>query len=143
MTDLKQFSVAVGDLNYILSLTFQGNFIDDEMISWLIPGLISNHTLRTLDLSNNKITENGMIKICSYLMRSKSLIYIDLTNNSIGPNGGFALSLVIKEETRLKTIKMGMNRLDDVSTSKIIKALGKNEKLEEIDLSSNECSLEV
>jgi Leucine-rich repeat (LRR) protein len=59
MVDLKQFSLALGELNYLLNLTLQGNFIDDEMIDWLVPGLITNHTLRNLDLSNNKITDKG------------------------------------------------------------------------------------
>jgi hypothetical protein len=59
MIDLKQFSLALGELNYLLNLTLQGNFIDDEMVDWLVPGLITNHTLRNLDLSNNKITDKG------------------------------------------------------------------------------------
>lgn len=65
MSDLKQFSVSIGDLSYLLSLTLQGNFIDDDMLKWLVPGLISNHTLRYLDLSNNKITEKGYIILIS------------------------------------------------------------------------------
>lgn len=59
VTDLKYFSILMGELNYLLALTLQGNFIDDDMIKWLTSGLISNHTLRYLDLSNNKITEKG------------------------------------------------------------------------------------
>ncbi len=59
MVDLKQFALALGDLNYLMNLTLQGNFIDDDMIDWLVPGLITNHTLRYLDLSNNKITDKG------------------------------------------------------------------------------------
>jgi len=40
-------------------LTLQGNFLDDEMMKWLVSGLITNHTIRNLDLSNNKITDKG------------------------------------------------------------------------------------
>ena len=59
MGDLKQFSISLGELNYLLSLTLQGNYIDDEMVTWLVSGLICNHTLRSLDLSNNKISDKG------------------------------------------------------------------------------------
>ena len=59
MVDLKQFSISLGELNYLLSLTLQGNYIDDEMVTWLVSGLICNHTLRNLDLSNNKISDKG------------------------------------------------------------------------------------
>lgn len=57
--DMKKFSLAIGELDYLLNVSLQGNFIDDEMLKWLSTGLITNHTLRYLDLSNNKITEQG------------------------------------------------------------------------------------
>jgi len=60
-TDMKKFAIAIGELDYILNVSLQGNFIDDEMIKWLSTGLITNHTLRYLDLSNNKITEQGYL----------------------------------------------------------------------------------
>lgn len=84
-----------------------------------------------------------MIKLSSYLLRSKTLISLDLTNNQISGEGGFALSLVIKENTGLKTIKLAMNRFDDQNASLILKALTKNTLLEELDLSSNELGILV
>lgn len=57
--DMKKFAIALGELDYILNVSLQGNFIDDEMIKWFSTGLITNHTLRYLDLSNNRITEQG------------------------------------------------------------------------------------
>ncbi len=59
MSDLKTFSISLGELNYLLNLTLQGNLIDDEMCTWLVSGLICNHTLRSLDLSNNRISNKG------------------------------------------------------------------------------------
>jgi hypothetical protein len=58
-SDMKKFAIALGELDYILNISLQGNFIDDEMIKWLSTGLITNHTLRYMDLSNNRITEQG------------------------------------------------------------------------------------
>ncbi len=84
-----------------------------------------------------------MIKLSSYLLRSKTLITLDLTNNQISGEGGFALSLVIKENTGLKNFHLAMNRFDDQSASLILKALTKNTSLEELDLSSNELGILV
>lgn len=84
-----------------------------------------------------------MIKLSSYLLRSKTLITLDLSNNQISGEGGFAISLVIKENTGLKNIKLAMNRFDDQNASLILKALTKNTLLEEIDLSSNELGILV
>ena len=40
-------------------------------------------TLRELDLTSNRIIEKGMIKIASYLVKTKALVSIDLSNNLI------------------------------------------------------------
>jgi hypothetical protein len=77
------------------------------------------------------------------LLRSRTLLTIDLTNNKISGDGGFALSLVLKENTGLKSLKLAMNRFDDQNASLIIKALTKNTSLDELDLSSNEIGLQV
>ena len=81
--------------------------------------------------------------MCSYLLRSRTLLSLDLTNNKISGEGGFALSLVIKENTGLKSLKLAMNRFDDQNASLIIKALTKNSSMDELDLSSNEIGLQV
>jgi hypothetical protein len=135
--DLKKFCILITDLSYFLSLTLQGNLVDDEMIKWLVPGLITNQTLRELDLSSNKITQKGMIKICSYLVRTRALISLDLTNNLINGDASYAIGLVIKENTRLRILKLAMNRLDDVAGARITKMLSRNKYLIELDLSNN------
>ena len=135
--DLKKFCILITDLSYFLSLTLTGNLVDDEMIKWLVPGLITNQTLRELDLSSNKITEKGMIKIASYLVRTRSLISIDLSDNLIGGESSFAIGLVLKENTKLRILKLAMNRFDDLNGSRIIKMIAKNNYLEELDMSTN------
>lgn len=138
--DLKKFCITITELPYFLSLSLQGNLVDDEMVKWLVPGLITNQTLRNLDLSSNKISEKGMVKIASYLVRTRSLLSLDLSNNLIGGEASYAIGLVLKENTRLKVIKLAMNRLDDQSGGRIIKMLAKNHYLEELDLSTNKLS---
>lgn len=84
-----------------------------------------------------------VVKLCSYLLRSRTLLSLDLTNNQISGEGGFALSLVIKENTGLKSLKLAMNRFDDQNASLMIKALTKNNSMDELDLSSNEIGVQV
>ena len=140
--DLKKFCILITDLSYFLTLSLQGNLVDDEMIKWLVPGLITNQTLRHLDLSNNKITGKGMIKICSYLVRTKALLSINLNNNLIGGDSSYAVGLVIKENTKLRVMLLGMNRFDDESGGRILKMLCFNTYLDEIDLSANQLGAE-
>ena len=136
--DLKKFCILITDLSYFLTLSLQGNLVDDEMIKWLVPGLITNQTLRHLDLSNNRITGKGMIKICSYLVRTKALLSINLNNNLIGGDSSYAIGLVLKENTKLRVLLLGMNRFDDESGGRILKMLCFNNYLDEIDLSANQ-----
>lgn len=57
--DLKVFALAMKDMNHLIELVIQGNFIDEEMIKWLNAGLISNHTVQMLDLSNNQLDDKA------------------------------------------------------------------------------------
>ena len=141
--DLKKFCILITDLPYFLTLSLQGNLVDDEMIKWLVPGLITNQTLRHLDLSNNRITGKGMIKICSYLVRTKALLSINLNNNLIGGDSSYAVGLVLKENTKLRIMLLGMNRFDDESGGRILKMLCFNNYLDEIDLSANQLGEET
>ena len=71
-------------------------------------------SLRELDLTCNRITEKGMIKIASYLVRTRALVSIDLSNNLIWDECYFGIGLVLKENTKLRILKLAMNRFDDL-----------------------------
>ncbi len=53
------------------------------------------------------------------------------------------LSLVIRENTRLVTLKLNMNRIGDKSGAAIFKALAKNKNLRELEMMSNQLDSEV
>jgi Ran GTPase-activating protein (RanGAP) involved in mRNA processing and transport len=78
-----------------------------------------------------------MLKIASYLLRTRCLLTLDLTNNQIGPKAAHSIGFVIKDNTRLKVLKLGMNRIDDDKGGEMIRQLEKNVFLEELDVSSN------
>ena len=83
-----------------------------------------------------------MIKICSYLVRTKALLNINLNNNLIGGDSSYAIGLVIKENTKLRIMLLAMNRLDDESGGRILKMLCFNSYLKELDLSANQLGAE-
>lgn len=78
-----------------------------------------------------------MICLCSYLLRTKTLDTLNLSNNKISSNGAFAISIVIKENSRLKKLILGMNNIDDLNAARIVKSIGHNNMLVELDLSNN------
>ena len=64
-------------------------------------------------------------------------------NNLIGGDSSYAIGLVIKENTKLRIMLLGMNRLDDESGGRIIKMLCFNNYLKELDLSANQLGSET
>ena len=80
-------------------------------------------SLRELDLTSHRITEKGMIKIASYLVRTRALVSIDLSNNLIWDECSLDIGLVLKENTKLRILKLTMNRFDDLNDSRIITML--------------------
>ena len=80
-------------------------------------------SLRELDLTSHRITEKGMIKIASYLVRTRALVSIDLSNNLIWDECSLDIGLVLKENTKLRILKLAMNRFDDLNDSRIITML--------------------
>jgi hypothetical protein len=85
-------------------------------------------------LSNNRLTGKGVIKICFYLVRTRVLLSINLNNNLIGGDSSYVVGLVIKENTKLRVMLIGMNLFDDESGGRIIKILCFNNYLEELNL---------
>lgn len=83
------------------------------------------------------ILKFSIIKLSSYLLRSKTLLSLGLSNNRIAGDGAFAISLIIKENTFLKAINLAMNRIDDLNAARILKALARNIFIEDLDLSTN------
>lgn len=58
----------------VIKLELPRNNIDDNMIKALVDGLRLNSTLAYLDLSHNKIEDNGARRIAKFLMHSSTII---------------------------------------------------------------------
>lgn len=77
------------------------------------------------------------MRLCSYLLRTKTLINLDLSNNKITGEGAFCFSLVIKDNQSLKKVSLALNKIDDANCARIIKALVSNNSLQDLNLSTN------
>jgi hypothetical protein len=68
---------------------------------------------------------------------------LNLTNNQLANESGFIISLILRENTKLNTMRVAMNRIGDTNGAKIFKSLIKNKNLTELDISSNQLDSEV
>lgn len=78
-----------------------GNLIDDDLFKFITPGLMLNTSLVELNLSYNKIGEQGARKIAKILIKNKILTHLNLASNAIGYDGSRYLSQAIKLNTTL------------------------------------------
>ena len=68
MSDAKIFSECLRTTCSLNYLCLPGNLIDDDLISYLIKGLMLNKTITQLDLSHNKVSNSGARKLAKFLL---------------------------------------------------------------------------
>ena len=67
--------------------------IDDDAVHVIALGLYNNQKVEKLDISNNKVSLNGMNKLSDYIKHAISLKYVDLSGNSSLPWGVYCTIL--------------------------------------------------
>ena len=106
----------------------------------LAQALRVNTTVETISLSHNNITafSGGLTSFFEILSGNRTLKRINLSGNRIGENGCKALSSFLSEPTCvLKEVNLSNNKLNDRNIKCILEALAKNDRLEILDLSRN------
>eukprot|EP01126_Amoeba_proteus_P065424 TRINITY_DN9300_c0_g1_i1.p1 TRINITY_DN9300_c0_g1~~TRINITY_DN9300_c0_g1_i1.p1 ORF type:complete len:192 (-),score=21.97 TRINITY_DN9300_c0_g1_i1:131-706(-) len=84
-------------------------FGDEGLAKFLIfPEKIS---LTHLDLSNNSISDRGMVSVSGFLKKNSSLTHLDLQNNTICDGGAHILSECLKVNITLRTLLLFGNSI--------------------------------
>lgn len=124
--------------NSIVSVKLNNNLIDDEGISALCEHLSSCPNLSILDLSNNKINDNGC-KAISQLLASDSVNIpsVQLSNNNISDEGAEALAELLATDKKINSLNLCCNSVGDSGATALAKALTENTTLNSVNLSNN------
>lgn len=103
--------------------------------------------LVSLDLSDNAFGPSGAEALMGILINNRSIEYLRINNNGLGPQGGkhIAQALIQAQrkneeegvESRLKTIIIGRNRLENGSMLELGEALSMHKNLVEVCLPQN------
>lgn len=100
-----------------------------------------NWNLKTLDISNNNIDDNGIIYLSHGLTKSTSIISLNLSNNFFGFNGFLSFSDSLKKNKSLKTLILSNNIIDPNVIENFSNSLQINNTLTYLDLSN--CGLTI
>lgn len=112
----------------------------NNVFSLLKDILKENTNLLKLDLSHNKIDEEGAKLICEILEENKCLQTLILNNNLLGNDGANELSKVLKTNTTLKIFGISNNQIGSDGTPELIEMLKFNNGLTSLDIQNNSIS---
>ena len=114
-------SFACGLKHVVLS----GNALEDSPTEMLADALTVNLQIRTLNLSNCKVGDNGAAKLAAMLETNVILDSLDLSWNKFGPRAAEALKCAL-ERTQLQHLDLSWNGLGDAGGSLVAEALCEN-----------------
>ena len=106
------------------------------------PYLQSNSisTRATLDLSHNKISDEGAKALSEALKVNTALQWLGLDYNNISDEGAKALAEVLKVNTALQRLDLNSNKISDEGAKALAEALKVNSALHRLDLRLNNIS---
>ena len=109
------------------SINLASNMISGEGFELLLDDLISNTTLKHIDLGvvessmrKNSLGIQGAVCIASLLIRNKTLESLSLNDNDFGPDGGECIGVALSQNNTLKVLKVSENELKDDGAIPII-----------------------
>ena len=98
-------------------------------------------TLRSLDVSNNTISDDGVLFISAFL-KINTLCKMNLSNNEIRDEETKLFSEALQVNTMLQVLNMSKNKITDEGANELSKAIQVNKTLQELNLSKNWISKE-
>jgi Ran GTPase-activating protein (RanGAP) involved in mRNA processing and transport len=136
---LRYLAEALKETRGIQELVICRNRITGKSVVDLANGLKYNRSLRRLDLSGNKLGDEGAVALVEPLcMSTCAITHLLLGSCSIGDPGGTALARVILENERLISLDLRNNFLMEAAAEALGKAVLTNATLLYIDVSLND-----
>ena len=99
-----------------------------------------NIRLQHLDLSQNSITDDGILAICDYLKKHKMLCHLNVSKNHITDEGAKRLAEAIAVNARLQELNICKNWIGEKGVMKIAESCSKNKKLHKLICTHNNLS---
>ncbi|XP_022804753.1 NLR family CARD domain-containing protein 3-like [Stylophora pistillata] len=99
--------------------------------------LRTNTSMTKLDLSLNKICDDGAAALADCLKEKKSLTDLSLSSNEIGDAGAAALAKCLKENKCLRTLDLDENNISEAGAAALAECVKENSSLEKLYLNGN------
>ncbi|XP_040270347.1 NACHT, LRR and PYD domains-containing protein 12-like isoform X3 [Bufo bufo] len=112
--------------------------LDTEGLERLAPGL---HNLQTLSLADNELPDTSCIQLASVIRNNPSLKTLDLSGNRLsGPHFSDLMEALSSPACRIEELHLGYNDLPDTSCIQLASGIRNNQSLKILVLSGNSLS---
>mmetsp|Transcript_340 Transcript_340/g.818 ORF Transcript_340/g.818 Transcript_340/m.818 type:complete len:172 (-) Transcript_340:109-624(-) len=113
--------------------------LDNQEMPEFVAALAKDQSLVSLDLSCNKINDNGARALENVLGKHKYLKSLNISYNKIGKNGAMALAKQTLDTHNLESLDLSWNQMGDKGVILFAEALSNNpRRLEFLNISWNE-----
>ena len=139
---------AIASSPYLTTLIISESLINNDDAVLITTNLADSQTLLYLDLSNNKVTANGVQHICEKLLSSADacLTHLDLSGNPLESKGATLLGQTLSNNDPLISLSLRLCMIGDEGAESLFESLTRNSSLNHINLSANRlgsCSAET
>uniref|UniRef100_A0A8C5EKB6 NLR family CARD domain-containing protein 3-like n=1 Tax=Gouania willdenowi TaxID=441366 RepID=A0A8C5EKB6_GOUWI len=111
--------------------------VGDKGTTALAEALTHNHTLLSLQLQSNSISNKGMTALTKALRLNRGLMSLNLKENSIGVEGAKNMAQALHENSTLKDLDLTANLLHDEGVQAIAGSIKLNQSLVSLHLQWN------
>ena len=144
LTDTLLYDVMGGmdKLGNITTLHFPNNILTDECID-VFTRAVGNKKIKNLNLSNNKIANEGIKNLAIFIANGKSSLEIlNLSLNLVEDDGAVTLLKAVSLDKLICDLNISSNRLSVESSGAVRDLLKLNRQITKLDLSCNNLTLD-
>ena len=121
----------------IAKLNLSQNKISENGAERLGKCIETNMSLKEIDISKNNISNNGLIQMAVALQINKTIQKLNVSSNNISDNGAIAVSECLENNNTLQVLDISSNKITDNGIIKIGEILPINEALRLLNISYN------
>lgn len=119
------------------TLNLSNNKIGDEGAADLARGIAQNLTLTEVNLENNEVSDAGAAALAATLQQKPAIIALNLSGNRISQGGVRALADVLASDRNFSELSLARNAIDDSSAADIARLIKGNNTLTTVRLDGN------
>jgi hypothetical protein len=127
----------------LTTLRLQENLLTDETTTTLCDGFVQNDTLTCLDLAHNRIGYAGVRRLSKWLASGASvLLELDLSDNDVGGDGAAALGKALSVNDTMTTLSLRLNAVGDEGGAALVAGIAGNKASALTSLDVSACYLQ-